>query len=101
MSSRAEKRKAQRKGDTIPEQEVGKYDPNGDKELFYAVHLDVTTEVFLAAREANMKKGRQVDFLFVIDGKKTEISWEEMVEFIESRHVEDIPDEINQVVTPG
>lgn len=72
-------------------QEVGKYHPDGDKELFYAIHLDISSEKFLERREENNKKGRQIDFLFVIDGVKTEISFEEMTEFIISRHVEDIP----------
>lgn len=73
------------------EQELGKYHPDGDKELFHAIHLDISSEKFLERRAENNKKGRQVDFLFKIDGVSTEISFEEMTEFITSRHVEDIP----------
>lgn len=69
----------------------GKYDPNGDKKLFVAVNLDITSEKFIDAREKNDKEGRQIDFLFTIDGIRTEITFEEMKEFIQSRHVEDKP----------
>ena len=58
-----------------------RYDPNGDKELFVAVSLDITTETFLKARAKNEEKGRQVDFLFKIDGVETEITYEELCDF--------------------
>jgi hypothetical protein len=83
------KKTSRRKQD--PEFTSGKYDPEGDKKLFVAVNLDITSEKFLAAREQNEKEGRQIDFLFTIDGKRTEITFEEMREFVTSRHVEDIP----------
>lgn len=68
---------------------TGKYDPNGDKKLFVAVNLDITSKKFIEAREANEKEGRQIDFLFTIDGKRTEITFEEMLEFINEKHVEE------------
>ena len=71
------------------EEIVGKYDPNGDQKLFVAVHLDITTEKFLKARAKNEEEGRQVDFLFKIDGVETEVTYEELCEFLQSKHVEE------------